>query len=153
MNHRIFLLLIVLIFSACNRTTEQQSNQEITQPKIILDTINSTIPTPTVKTGLHRPGYNPDDLFHLFSGIGLWNKANEIEERCEIISYKIVWKTQNTYGKDTIYYETRGGSNGRVNETMESSKVGDRFIFQDIEIICDGDQRNRRTEDFVITIK
>jgi hypothetical protein len=153
MNHSIFSLLILLTLSACNTTTEQESNQEITQPKIILDTINSTIPTPTAKTGLHQSDYNPDDLFHLFGGIGLFDKANKTEKRCKIVSYKIIWKTKNNYGKDTIYYETSGRSNGRVNSAMESSKAGDRFVFQDIEIICDGNQGSRRAADFVITIK
>lgn len=40
-----------------------------------------------------------------------------------------------------------------IKKAMEVSKNGNLFLFQDIEIICEGDQRNRKAADFVITIK
>lgn len=40
-----------------------------------------------------------------------------------------------------------------IKKAMEVSKNGNLFLFQDIVILCNGDQRNRRAEDFVITIK
>ena len=75
----------------------------------------------------------------------------DFDASCNITQFQI---TKVSKGKDPVFVTNKGGDfNGRTTSLIQTAKAGDKFIFDNIKTLCNGDIASRELSSLIIDVK